>query len=63
MVGGGRLTRSDAVLTHFLSFSSSPSAYTLPASVQDGIPLFHFLPGSTSAKPGLLIGINTPGGK
>lgn len=57
------MTRSDALLTHFLSFSSTTSSYTLPASVQNGIPLFHLLPGTTSGKAAPAIGINTPDGK
>lgn len=56
-----RFSSSDALLAHFLSFSTSPSHYSLSHSVQDGLPLFYFPPNSSKPLPSP--GINTSGGK
>lgn len=54
----GRFSNSDALLSHFLAFSSTPSLHVLPQSVQDGVPLFHILPNSSKPVPSA-----TSGGK
>ena len=39
-----RFSNSDTLLAHFLSFSATPTYYTLPQTLQDGMPLFYLQP-------------------
>ena len=56
-----RFSSSDALVAHFLSFPTTPTHYTLPTSVVNGMPLFYFPP--NQSKPAPSVNLDSSGGR